>query len=117
MATPVNTPGNSDPSKTEGQVEKAIADIEKQEVKVENAGTPAEENKEQAKLDTLLERFDAMIERMNGIDAKLAEPTVPAPVAKEVVAPEAPKGEEQAVEVQPESESKPSKRRLGAWGG
>lgn len=93
-----------------------IEAIEKQEAVVEKAeGTP-KEVEEQAKLDKLLAGFETFSARLDGIETRLAEPTVPAPPVKETVKPVVDNGTETAVEGAPPASVKPAKRRLGAWG-
>jgi hypothetical protein len=113
----MTTPPKPEPAPTVQEVEKAVEDIEKQEEKVEDAPTAAKQVEEQKTLDVLLARFDALTSRLNDIDKRLAEPTVPAPTAKvpetAVEAPKEPDGVEGTVS--PEA-GPPKKRRLGAWG-
>jgi predicted nucleic acid-binding Zn-ribbon protein len=113
VAEQTGTPGNSETEAVESQISETVEKIERQEERVENASTPAEANKEQAKLDSLIERFDSLVARLDRIDERLAEPTVPAPPAKQEVKTE----ETTAVEETPAgtTDEPPRKRRLGAW--
>lgn len=115
MTTP-SAPGNPEVEKVQAEIETVIEKVEVQEAKVENASTPKEAEKESDILKALHEKFDALNVRLNGIDKRLAEPTVPAPPAKEA-APVFDKTEPDTVERQAVAEgAKPRKRRLGAWG-
>lgn len=116
MATPVPGSENPEAKKLESELDATIEKIEKQEGKVEKADTPAEAQKENDVLNQLIQKFDALTERLNAIDNRLAEPTVPAPVAKVETPVEAPKTDAPAEGTTDEPEAKPKKRRLGAWG-
>lgn len=116
MTQPVEGTQNPEVKKVEGEIDETIAAIDKQEEKVENASTPAEEEKATETLNKLLAKFDALTERLNGIDAKLAEPTVPAPPAKETPAPRAATEGDPVVPATEGEDAKPKKRRLGVWG-
>lgn len=109
-------PGNAETGKVQKEIQETIVEVEKQEVAVEKAeGTP-KEKEEQDKYIALLAKFDALTGRLDAIDSRLAEPTVPAPPAKEA-APTVDNGEVTVVEAPPSDDSgKPKKRRLGAWG-
>lgn len=109
------TTENSQVDKAQTELDETIEQIEKQEVKVENASTPAQEEKEQSKLDALLAKFDEQADRLSKIEARLNEPTVPAPEAKQTVETEEPKASQGAEGVTENEAAKPRKRRLGAW--
>jgi tetrahydromethanopterin S-methyltransferase subunit G len=98
------------------QIETTEKKIEEQEEKVENASTPAEEKKAEEQLEVLRGQYAALLERLDAIDKRLAEPTVPAPAAKSEATPDPPKAEETPNASQTNEETKPRKRRLGAWG-
>lgn len=113
-----NVPGSENPEveKVQNQIDATIDKIEKQEVKVEKADSPAEAQKETDVLNQLIQKFDALTGRLDAIDKRLAEPTVPAPAAKEEAPPETPKTDAPAEGASDEPEARPKKRRLGAWG-
>lgn len=107
-----NTPANAEG--IQDQLETVTGQIDKQEAKVENASTPAEAEREQGKLDALIGKFDSLVSRLDAIDQKLAEPTVPAPEIKPEPTPATPAVETPASA--PEGEqAPPRKRRMGAW--
>lgn len=118
MAVETSTPENAEAENVQGQIEGTIDQIEKQEVKVDNARSEAEEKKEGAALKSLLDKYDSLLSRLESIDKRLAEPTVPAPEAKKDAVTELPPVDSSAGKgVSGETSTKPRKRRLGAWGG
>lgn len=117
MATPVPGNGNPEAAKVQDQIDQTVQQIEKQEVKVENASSPKEVKEEKAELNALIGRFDSLVARLDAIDQKLAEPTVPAPAPAATPTPEAVKeGETPVAATEGNGDEKPKKRRLGAWG-
>lgn len=114
MGTEVN-PETPEVKAVQKEIDQTVTAIEKQEAKVENAPTPAAEDKESSKLDSLIEKFDGLIARMEKIDQRLAEPTVPAPPAKAETPALPPVASETPAEASPEGTEPPRKRRLGAW--
>lgn len=115
MSTPSNesTPANAEG--VQNQIETVTGQIEKQEEKVENAATPAQAEKEKEKLDTLIGKFDSLVARLDAIDQKLSEPTVPAPEVKPEVKAETPTAPETPAGSQEGAQAPPRKRRMGAW--
>jgi hypothetical protein len=115
MTTPADSP-SPEVKEVQKEIDATIQAVDKQEIVVEKAeGTP-KEKEEQDKYAALLAKFDTLTERLNAIDSRLAEPTVPAPPAKEA-APVVDNGATPVVEETVTTDGgKPKKRRLGAWG-
>jgi len=115
MTTPADSP-SPEVKEVQKEIDATIQAVEKQEVAVEKAeGTP-KEKEEQDKYIALIAKFDTLTERLDAIDKRLAEPTVPAPEAKGAPAPVDNGAETVVVAEVPEDGGKPKKRRLGAWG-
>jgi hypothetical protein len=115
MTAPTPETDNPQAGKVLDKIEETTEQIVQQEKKVENASTPAQEEKENATLKELQGKYDALLEKLEAIDKKVSQPTVPAPEAKQELPPvtttEAPSGQQ----TEPPAEEKPRKRRLGAW--
>lgn len=98
--------------KVQGEIEKTVDQIERQEEKLDNARTVEDEKKESQTLQKLLDRFDTLTAKLESIDKRLSEPTVPAPAAKTE---ETPKTDDEPAGDASDMAEKPRKRRLGAW--